>query len=107
MVKEDRSDIEQASLQALMALNQLPGIRVAIVQDEAGRAIYRGRVQVDPKQAGITAKELVEGLQQGEIAIYTRDYGVKQGYFDIDPRPLLGDDLQVIVDSIHKLIGGQ
>jgi L-seryl-tRNA(Ser) seleniumtransferase len=90
-----------------MALNQLPGIRVAIVQDEAGRTIYRGRVQVDPKQAGITAKELVEGLQQGEIAIYTRDYGVKQGYFDIDPRPLLGDDLQVIVDSIHKLIGGQ
>ncbi len=107
MVKEDRSDIEQASLQGLMLLNDLPGIRVTIVQDEAGRANYRGRVQVDLQQAGITAKELVEGLQQGEIAIYTRDYGVKQGYFDIDPRPLLGDDLLVIVDRIRKLIGGQ
>ncbi|WP_449601168.1 DgaE family pyridoxal phosphate-dependent ammonia lyase [Paenibacillus sp. Marseille-Q9583] len=107
MVKEDKSDTEKAFLQGLMVLNDLPGIRVTIVQDEAGRAIYRGRVQVDPQQAGITAKELVEGLQKGEIAIYTRDYGVKQGYFDIDPRPLLGDDLHVIVDSIHKLIGGQ
>ena len=28
-----------------------------------------------------------EQLREGEIAIYTRDYGVRQGFFDIDPRP--------------------
>lgn len=107
MVKEDRSDLEQASLQTLMMLNELQGIQVTIVQDEAGRAIYRGRIQVNQELAGMSAKELVDGLQQGEIAVYTRDYGVRQGYFDIDPRPLLGDDLQVIVDNIRTILGGE
>lgn len=105
--KEDRSEAERASLEKLMTLNDLPGIHVSIVQDEAGRAIYRGRVKVEPEAAGITAKEMAEALQQGEIAIYTRDYGVRQGYFDIDPRPLLEDDLQVIADRIRTLTGGQ
>jgi L-seryl-tRNA(Ser) seleniumtransferase len=38
--------------------------------------------------------------------VYTRDYGVKQGYFDIDPRPLLGDDIDVIAARIRMLTGG-
>lgn len=46
-------------------------------------------------------------LREGVIAVYTRDYGVKQGYFDIDPRSLQGDDLQVIVSRIHEIVGGK
>ena len=65
MVKQDRSEQEKASLQALMPLNEVAGIRVSIVQDEAGRTIYRGRIHIDSKQAGITAKEVAEGLQKG------------------------------------------
>ncbi|MGG1612220.1 DgaE family pyridoxal phosphate-dependent ammonia lyase [Paenibacillus phoenicis] len=106
-VKPDNSEREKEALQTLMPLSELPGIRVSIVQDEAGRAIYRARVQVDPQQAGMTAKEMVHALQTGEIAIYTRDYGVRQGYFDIDPRPLMGDDIQVIAAKIRELAGGR
>ncbi|MCK8488009.1 DgaE family pyridoxal phosphate-dependent ammonia lyase [Paenibacillus sp. MBLB2552] len=106
-VKPDNSEREKAALQTLMPLSELPGIRVSIVQDEAGRAIYRARVQVDPQQAGIGAKEMVHALQTGDIAIYTRDYGVRQGYFDIDPRPLMGDDIQVIAEKIRELAGGR
>lgn len=106
-VKQDHSEAEKASLQTLLPLGELPGIRVAIVQDEAGRAIYRGRIYIEPVAAGITAKALAEALQQGDIAVYTRDYGVRQGYFDIDPRPLLGDDMQVIESQIRTIIGGQ
>ncbi|QHW31914.1 DgaE family pyridoxal phosphate-dependent ammonia lyase [Paenibacillus rhizovicinus] len=105
--KKDNSEQEKASLQALMPLNEQPGVKVTIVQDEAGRAIFRARIQIDPQLAGTTAKAVVEGLQNGDIAIYTRDYGVKQGYFDIDPRPLLGDDIDVIADGIRSLTGGQ
>jgi len=105
-VKPDKSEQEKASLQTLMHLNELAGIKVTIVQDEAGRAIFRARVQIDPAQAGTTAKDVVAGLQNGEIAIYTRDYGVRQGYFDIDPRPLQGDDIEVIAAQIRKLAGG-
>ncbi|NOV00822.1 DgaE family pyridoxal phosphate-dependent ammonia lyase [Paenibacillus planticolens] len=106
-VKEDKSELEKAALQVLMPLSELKGIKVTIVQDEAGRAIFRGRIHIDPEQAGTTAKEVVTGLQEDEIAIYTRDYGVRQGYFDIDPRPLQGDDIEVIADQIRKLAGGQ
>jgi len=107
VVKADKSEEEKASLQALMSLNDLPGVGVAVVRDEAGRAIYRARVTIDPARAGTTAVRVVAGLQGGEIAIYTRDYGAKQGYFDIDPRPLAGDDMQIIEARIRELAGGR
>ncbi|CAG7652456.1 DgaE family pyridoxal phosphate-dependent ammonia lyase [Paenibacillus allorhizosphaerae] len=106
-VKEDKSEQEKAALQALMPLNEMDGVKVAIVQDEAGRAIFRARIHIDAGQAKTTAKEVVDGLREGEIAIYTRDYGVRQGYFDIDPRPLLGDDIQIIASRIRELAGGK
>lgn len=106
-VKQDNSAKEKAALQdVLVPLDELPGIKVSIVQDEAGRAIYRARVQIDAEQVGMNAKEMVHALQNGEIAIYTRDYGVRQGFFDIDPRPLLGDDIEVIAAKIRELTGG-
>jgi len=104
--KVDKSELEKASLQALMPLNEVPGVQVTVVQDEAGRAIYRARVKIDPTLAGVNAVQVVAGLQGGDIAIYTRDYGVKQGYFDIDPRPLQGDDIHVIESRIRELTGG-
>lgn len=105
--KIDTSEQEKETLQALMALEELDGVQVKIVQDEAGRAIFRARIQIDPELAKTTAKEMAEALREGEIAIYTRDYGVRQGFFDIDPRPLQGDDIQVIESQIRKLAGGK
>ena len=44
-------------------------------------------------------------LRLREIAIYTRDYGVRQGFFDIDPRPLQGDDIHVIEEKLREIVG--
>jgi len=101
--KPDNSQKEKESLQELMALEELPGLRVTIVQDEAGRQIFRGRIHIDDSLAGITAEQAAAALKNGEIAVYTRDYGVKQGYFDIDPRSLSGDDMAVIVAQMIKI----
>lgn len=106
MGKRDKSEEEKAALAALEPLNELPGVRLSVVQDEAGRAIFRGRVHIDEQAAGISAKMVNDRLREGEIAIYTRDYGVRQGYFDIDPRPLLGDDIEVIAARIREIVGG-
>lgn len=106
IVKEDRSEQEKASLKALESLSELSGVRFTVVQDEAGRAIYRGRIFIDSEAAGLTAKEVNDQLREGDIAVYTRDYGVRQGYFDIDPRPLLADDMEVIAARIREIIGG-
>ncbi|WP_342570474.1 DgaE family pyridoxal phosphate-dependent ammonia lyase [Paenibacillus sp. FSL R5-0749] len=105
--KADHSEREKQKLEALQPLGELPGVSVRIVQDEAGRLIFRGRVQIDSSLAGVDAKKVNDQLREGVIAVYTRDYGVKQGYFDIDPRSLQGDDLQVIVSRIHEIVGGK
>ena len=54
---------------------------------------------------GNNAKQ-VASASEGKIAIYTRDYGVRQGYFDIDPRPLQGDDIVVIESKISEIVRG-
>lgn len=105
--KEDTSEQEKETLQALKSLEELPGILVKIVQDEAGRAIFRARIQIDPGQANISAMEVAKALQDGEIAIYTRDYGVRQGFFDIDPRPLRNHDIDVIESRIREIVRGK
>ncbi|MFD2115542.1 DgaE family pyridoxal phosphate-dependent ammonia lyase [Paenibacillus yanchengensis] len=102
--KQDNSEQEKVILQQMMVLNELPGVTVTIVQDEAGRPIYRGRVQIEQQTSGTTAVEVAQSLQAGDIAIYTRDYGVKQGFFDIDVRSLQGDDMDIIVTTIQQLI---
>jgi L-seryl-tRNA(Ser) seleniumtransferase len=104
--KADNSGKEKQALEALQPLAGLHGVSVRIVQDEAGRAIFRGRIQIDASAAGVDAKTVNDGLREGQIAVYTRDYGVKQGYFDIDPRSLQGDDLQIIVSRISEIVGG-
>lgn len=106
-VKEDHSEQEKASLGVLKALNDMDGVTVSIVQDEAGRAIYRARVQIDPEAAGTTAVEVNNRLRDGNVAIYTRDYGLRQGFFDIDPRPLNSGDIEIIEEKIRAALGGK
>ncbi|MEK4249334.1 DgaE family pyridoxal phosphate-dependent ammonia lyase [Paenibacillus sp. FSL W7-1287] len=107
MVKQDKSEQEKAALAELDSLSELPGVTVNVVQDEAGRAIFRSRIHIDAGQAGMNAAVVNDQLREGDIAVYTRDYGVKQGYFDIDPRSLQGDDMTVIASRIREIIGGR
>lgn len=104
--KEDTSGLEKESLNVLLPLNEWKGVKIEIVQDEAGRAIYRARVHIDPAITGIDAKTVVNFLKTGEVSIYTRDYGVSQGFFDIDPRPLQGDDIDYIFTRLKSILGG-
>ena len=101
--KKDKSEKEKEILKDLLPLNELEGVEISLVQDEAGRAIFRARIHIDPLTTNITAKDVTEKLQSGDIAIYTRDYGVKQGFFDIDPRPLKEGDIEIIKKKIEKL----
>lgn len=102
--KQDTSPKQRKELEKLLILNEFDGVSVQVVQDEAGRQIFRGRIHIDPPECDKAAKDIAEGLRNGEIAIYTRDYGVNQGYFDIDPRPLIPGDIKIIIDRIKELV---
>jgi L-seryl-tRNA(Ser) seleniumtransferase len=105
--KVDNSENEKQELQKLEAINNYQGIKLEIVQDEAGREIYRTRVYVDSSILNLTAELFVEKLKSADIAIYTRDYGVKQGFFDIDPRPLKNGELEIIYKTITQIVEGK
>lgn len=82
---------------------QIAGLSTQIVQDEAGREIFRCKITVDEKMYGMNAKELVEAFTKHDPQIYTRDYQANIGSIAIDPRPLISvEELNVIYETIKK-----
>jgi len=105
---ESKEDDSQGQLNRMnwliKELDDLPGVKGNIVQDEAGRAIYRAQLTINEKNAGINAVTLVKKLETGNPAIYTRNYYVNLGIINIDPRPLLLDQEKVIASRIREII---
>lgn len=84
--------------------NEIKGITTSIIQDEAGRAIYRSKININEAEYGMNAKELVKKLQEHDPAIYTRDYQANIGSIAIDPRPLKNkEELDTIFEVLKKL----
>lgn len=91
-------------LQPLHKLGELPGLTVKLHQDEAGREIYRARLQMDAEKAGLHAMELVTALKGGNPAIYTRDYNANLGLIDLDPRSVTAEEVGMVADRIAQLV---
>lgn len=85
-------------------INQIQGCKAVLIQDEAGREIYRAKITFDKNLYGYSAKEMIQKLQEGEFAIYTRDYQANIGSLAIDPRPLKSlEELEYIYKRIEEL----
>lgn len=84
-------------------LNQIDGLVCTVKQDEAGRPIYRAQIEVK-KEAGITAKTLLEKLESGNPAIYLRHHYANVGILSVDPRPLLPGQEELIFEKIFSII---
>ncbi|MEV3553384.1 DgaE family pyridoxal phosphate-dependent ammonia lyase [Paenibacillus larvae] len=91
----------------LNQLEDLPGIQGRLVQDEAGRAIYRAELQVDAAAAGVDARGLIRELESGNPSIYTRNYYANVGKIAIDPRPMRPGEEDLVADRIRQIIGNE
>ncbi|MHB1406606.1 MAG: DgaE family pyridoxal phosphate-dependent ammonia lyase [Desulfitobacteriaceae bacterium] len=106
-LKKDDSQEQLRRMQWLLErLAGLPGVQGSIVQDEAGRAIFRAQLSIDREAAGIDARELIKRLEAGDPAIYTRNHYANLGIINIDPRPLLPGQEQIIAQRIIEIIRG-
>lgn len=85
-------------------INQIRGLCVEMIQDEAGRAIYRARVHVEPQKAGMSARQLNEKLIEGNPTIHCRTEFMNLGKLDFDPRPLTAGDKELIVEKLKKIM---
>ena len=86
-------------------LRGLPGLRVETVQDEAGRAIVRTALHVDPA-IGRTAADLARFLTEGETPIYLRAHHAPEGFVAVDPRPIDEADADLIVARVRAFASG-
>lgn len=84
-------------------LKGIPGVGAAVVQDEAGRAIFRTEVTVDEKVAGLTAMQVAKLLTSGEIAIYTRNHYANVGIILVDPRPLAEGEEKIVAARLKEI----
>lgn len=82
----------------------VPGIQGEIVQDEAGRPIYRAQLTIDAHITGKDASAVIKELEAGNPAVYTRNYYANLGVISIDPRPLMDGQEEIIVERIKEIV---
>lgn len=109
------------SLQDMIAIahnHHLPIIVDAAAEEDlqkyaamgADMVIYSGAKAVEGPTSGfitgkapLTAKEMVQRLQSGSPAIYTRNHFVDQGTILIDPRTMLAGDAELVIGRFREL----
>ncbi|MFH5810307.1 DgaE family pyridoxal phosphate-dependent ammonia lyase [Companilactobacillus sp. FL22-1] len=87
----------------VQSLSELPDLEVNIIQDAAGREIYRAEVKPTGK---ISALEICDQLRNGKTAIYAREYRVNQGIIEFDIRSVNAEEMGQIVARLKEIIGG-
>ena len=85
-------------------LSAIPNFAVKIIQDAAGRQIYRAEVKPTGK---LTAVEICDQLRNGKTAIYAREYRVNQGIIEFDIRAVDTEEMDQIVARLMEIVGGK
>mgnify|MGYP006283656929 CR=1 FL=1 len=85
-------------------IDKLKGLVASVIQDEAGREIYRTQIKVNPNILGINAFDLIEKLKNGNPAIYTRNHYANLNIINIDPRPLNEGEIDIIFDRLTEIV---
>lgn len=85
------------------ALNELPFVEAKMVQDLAGREIYRAQVTF-ADELGISARDVMESLKDGDPAIYIREHQVNNGILEFDIRSVNQEEMDLIVSSLTSII---
>ncbi|WP_440897877.1 DgaE family pyridoxal phosphate-dependent ammonia lyase [Amphibacillus sp. Q70] len=83
-------------------LEDIEGLKAEIVQDSAGRDIYRAKLIVK-EDCFLDAKSIVDTLKAGFPAIYTREYEVNNGIIEFDIRSVSNSEIKQIVNRIMEI----
>lgn len=98
--KVTKEDLEELAKN----FNDIEGLSAKIIQDEAGREIFRCKLNVDEGKFGMNAFTLNKKLNESNPAIYCREHELNLGNLSFDPRPLSSKkDLLIIYEAIKKI----
>lgn len=83
------------------AVNTIDNLTAKIVQDGAGRDIYRASVTVKGDK---TAKEVIQELKAENPAVYTREYQANNGIIEFDIRSVNAEEMQKITARLQQIM---
>lgn len=83
------------------AIDQISDLSAKIVQDGAGRDIYRASVSVHGKKS---AKEVIQELKDQNPAVYTREYQANNGIIEFDIRSVNQSEMEKIIKRLKEII---
>lgn len=85
----------------------IDGLNAEVIQDEAGRAIWRCRVTLDASAHAAQGKTMTavnDALLDGDPTVWARTEFLNLGKIDFDPRPLVEGDKELIVEKLKKIM---
>ncbi|MBZ2175997.1 DgaE family pyridoxal phosphate-dependent ammonia lyase [Schnuerera sp. xch1] len=85
-------------------INTINGLEASVIQDEAGRCIYRAKVKINSDILGVDAYYIIRELENGNPSIYTRNHYANIGIINIDPRPLKDGEEKIIFERLKDII---
>ncbi|MGG5359149.1 MULTISPECIES: DgaE family pyridoxal phosphate-dependent ammonia lyase [unclassified Enterococcus] len=97
---ESGESMKQRLQPFIEALNKLP-LEAKIVQDGAGRDIYRASIKVEGKKS---AKDVIKELKEKDSAIYTREYQANNGIIEFDIRSVDEQEMQKIIQRLKEIL---
>ncbi|MHC5215725.1 DgaE family pyridoxal phosphate-dependent ammonia lyase [Enterococcus sp. LJL128] len=98
---EDGKSMQKRMEPFIADLNQLPNIEAKIVQDGAGRDIYRASVKVSGRKS---AKQVIQELKTESPAIYTREYQANNGIIEFDIRSVNKEEMDKITTRLAVIM---
>jgi len=82
-------------------LNQINHLNASIVQDGAGRDIYRASLKVSGPQSAL---EVIQALKNQNPAIYTREYQANNGIIEFDIRAVNSEEMAKITLRLKNIM---
>lgn len=83
------------------SVNQIPNIEAKVVQDGAGRDIYRASISISGDKS---AKDVINELKAKSPAIYTREYQANNGIIEFDIRSVNETEMKKIVTRLSEIM---
>ncbi|MBV7390675.1 DgaE family pyridoxal phosphate-dependent ammonia lyase [Enterococcus alishanensis] len=98
---EAGSEMKARMLPFIADLNEISDLSAEVVQDGAGRDIYRASVKVSGEK---NAKQVIEELKEKDPAVYTREYQANNGIIEFDVRSVNQSEMTKIVNRLKEIM---
>lgn len=98
---ESGTSMKERLIPFITELNRIQHVEAKIVQDGAGRDIFRASLKITGQKS---AKAVIQELKEKSPAIYTREYQANNGIIEFDIRSVNKEEMGKIVKRLQEIM---